>query len=102
MCCSYILTAARLISPVIERAGPVPGFDWCIEALTGAQHSALASEVALAKASWFLDHQNFGDAVNVLKVRCAKLRSEHLGNAEVVLFWHCVASMASMCGHTVG
>lgn len=67
-CCSYILTAARLISPVIERSGPVPGFDWCIEALTGAQHSALASEVALAKAGWFLDHQAFGDAVSVLKV----------------------------------
>ncbi|KAL0039331.1 hypothetical protein WJX79_003743 [Trebouxia sp. C0005] len=64
---SYILTAARLISPVIERSGPVPGFDWCIEALTAAQHSALASEVALAKAGWFLDHQAFGDAVSVLK-----------------------------------
>jgi len=47
----------------------VPGFDWCIEALTGAQHSALASEVALAKAGWFLDHQSFGDAVSVLKVQ---------------------------------
>ena len=69
MCCSYILTAARLIAPVVERSGPVLGFDWCMEALTAAQHSGLASEVALAKAGWFLDHQAFGDAVSVLKVR---------------------------------
>ena len=39
-----------------------------MEALTGAQHSGLASEVALAKAAWFLNHQAFGDAVCVLKV----------------------------------
>lgn len=66
--CSYVLTAGRLIAPVIERLGAVAGFDWCIEALTGAQHSGLASEVALAKAAWFLNHQAFGDAVSVLKV----------------------------------
>ena len=66
--CSYVLTAGRLIAPVIERLGAVAGFDWCIEALTGVQHSGLASEVALAKAAWFLDHQAFGDAVTVLKV----------------------------------
>lgn len=69
VCCSYILTAARLIAPVVERSGPVLGFDWCMEALTAGQHSGLASEVALAKAGWFLDHQAFGDAVSVLKVR---------------------------------
>lgn len=66
--CSYVLTAGRLIAPVIERSGAVAGFDWCTEALTGAQHSGLASEVALAKAAWFLDHQAFSDAVSVLKV----------------------------------
>ena len=66
--CSFVLTAARQIAPVIDRSGAVAGFDWCIEALTGAQQSGLASEVALAKAAWFLDHQSFGDAVNVLKV----------------------------------
>ena len=65
---SYVLTAGRLIAPVIERSGAVAGFDWCIEALTGAQHAGLASEVALAKAAWFLNHQAFGDAVSVLKV----------------------------------
>lgn len=68
--CSYVLTAGRLIAPIIERSGPVAGFDWCIDALTGAQHSGLASEVALAKAAWFLNHQAFGDAVSVLKVGC--------------------------------
>ena len=67
-CCSYVLTAARQIAPVIDRSGAVAGFDWCLEALTSAQHSGLASEVALAKAAWFLDHQAFGDAVTVLKV----------------------------------
>lgn len=66
--CSYVLTAGRLIAPVIERLGAVAGFDWCMEALTGVQQSGLASEVALAKAAWFLDHQAFGDAVTVLKV----------------------------------
>lgn len=66
--CSYVLKAGRLIAPVIERLGAVAGFDWCIEALTGAHHSGLASEVALAKAAWFLNHQAFGDAVSVLKV----------------------------------
>lgn len=69
MCvCSYVLTVGRLIAPVIERSGAVTGFDWCMEALTGAQHSGLASEVALAKVAWFLNHQAFGDAVSVLKV----------------------------------
>ena len=39
-----------------------------MDALTTAQQSGLASEVALAKAAWFLDHQAFTDAVIVLKV----------------------------------
>ena len=94
------MTAARLISPVIERAGPVPGFDWCIEALTGAQHAALASEVALAKASWFLDHQNFGDAINVLKVRFGtKLRSWAILKSCYLV--HGSARLADICNNTV-
>lgn len=68
MLCSYVLTAARQVAPDIDRSGAVAGFDWCIEALTGAQQSGLASEVALAKAAWFLDHQSFTEAVNVFKV----------------------------------
>ena len=66
--CSYVLTAGRLIAPLVDRSGAVAGFDWAIEALTGAQHSGLASEFALAKAAWFLNNQAFGDAVTVLKV----------------------------------
>lgn len=53
-----------------------------MDALTTAQQSGLASEVALAKAAWFLDHQAFTDAVTVLKV---SLRFHYTGNAMLAL-----------------
>eukprot|EP00891_Asterochloris_glomerata_P007067 jgi/Astpho2/7067/fgenesh1_pm.00107_%23_31_t len=62
-----ILTAARLIAPVIDRGGFVAGFNWCAEVLTAAGHSALANEAVLAKATMFLEQQEVPEAIEVLK-----------------------------------
>ena len=73
--CRSILTTARLIAPVIDRGGFVPGFDWCAEVLTAAGHSALANEAVLAKATMFLEQQEVPEAIEVLKVRCDECTS---------------------------
>ena len=84
---SYVLTAGRLIAPVIERSGAVAGFDWCMEALTAAQHSGLASEVALAKAAWS----------STIKPLATLYQSSRLFLAAVVLSCSDSTSMPGVC-----
>lgn len=48
-----ILTAAKLIAPVIESSFAV-GFDWCIERVKESLYSELASELEITKALTFL------------------------------------------------
>ena len=86
----YILTAARLIAPLLGEqqqqqpqhvAGPSSsaaggaaaggtwgaGFDWCREQLGAAGYGALASEVQLARANAHLGRREYGAAVAALK-----------------------------------
>lgn len=48
-----ILTAAKLIAPVIESSFAV-GFDWCIERVKDSLYSELASELEITKALTYL------------------------------------------------
>jgi len=48
-----ILTAAKLIAPVIESSFAV-GFDWCIENVMESPYSDLASELEITKGLTFL------------------------------------------------
>ncbi len=48
-----ILTAAKLIAPVIEGSFAV-GFDWCIEKVKASPYSSLASDLEITKALTYL------------------------------------------------
>lgn len=48
-----ILTAAKLIAPVIEMSFAI-GFDWCIEQVKESQYSELSSELEVTKGLTFL------------------------------------------------
>lgn len=48
-----ILTAAKLIAPVIEVSFAI-GFDWCIEQVKESQYSELSSELEVTKGLTFL------------------------------------------------
>ncbi len=52
-----ILTAAKLIAPVIEASFAV-GFDWCIERVKESPYSSLASELEITKALTFLKQRD--------------------------------------------
>lgn len=63
----YILTAARLVAPLLHEGSWARGFDWCREQLGAAGYSALASEVQLARANAHLGQREYGAAVAALK-----------------------------------
>lgn len=52
-----ILTAAKLIAPVIEGSFAV-GFDWCIDRVKESPYSELASELEITKALTFLKQKD--------------------------------------------
>mmetsp|Transcript_17885 Transcript_17885/g.50068 ORF Transcript_17885/g.50068 Transcript_17885/m.50068 type:complete len:786 (+) Transcript_17885:210-2567(+) len=62
-----ILTAARLIAPVIDRNDKAAGFDWAAEQLRKAGLEKESNEVELAKATHYLNNKEFTLAVEVLK-----------------------------------
>lgn len=65
-----ILTAAKLIAPVIESSFAV-GFDWCIERVKESMYSELASELEITKALTYLKQNDVtwvgGDKINSKK-----------------------------------
>ena len=63
---TYILNAAKLIAPVINRRDWVAGYDELIEDLSH-DHSLIASEMEINKATEYLRHKQFGKAIEVLK-----------------------------------
>ncbi|KAL4424093.1 hypothetical protein ABPG75_001394 [Micractinium tetrahymenae] len=63
----YILTAARLIAPLLHEGSWARGYDWCREALAAAGHGALAGEVQLCRASEHLARREYAAAVGLLK-----------------------------------
>lgn len=52
-----ILTAAKLIAPVIEVSFAI-GFDWCIEQVKESQYSELSSELEVTKGLTFLKQKD--------------------------------------------
>ncbi|XP_076068805.1 intraflagellar transport protein 88-like protein nompB isoform X2 [Oratosquilla oratoria] len=61
-----ILTAAKLISPVIETTFSA-GYNWCVDAIKGSQYADLANDLEINKAVMYLRQKNFKDAVETLK-----------------------------------
>lgn len=58
----YILTAARLIAPVLYDNFE-EGYDWVIEGLKDQQFHALANEMEMEKAIQYLHHRNFSEVL---------------------------------------
>ncbi|CAI9544427.1 unnamed protein product [Staurois parvus] len=63
----YIMTAAKLIAPVIEHSFDV-GNDWCVEAVKTSQYVELANDLEINKAITYLRQKNFTQAVETLKM----------------------------------
>lgn len=63
-----VLTAARLVAPMVDPADPAAGFDWCAVRLTTAGCAELAYEVELAKASTLLANGQAKEAIEVYRV----------------------------------
>ena len=62
-----ILTAAKLISPMIEDSFSA-GYNWCVDTIKmSSQHSQLANDLEINKAVMFLRQKEFGAAVDTLK-----------------------------------
>ena len=64
---NHILTAAKLISPMIEDSFSA-GYNWCVDTIKmSAQHSQLANDLEINKAVMFLRQKDFGSAIDTLK-----------------------------------
>lgn len=74
-----ILTAAKLIAPVIESSFAV-GFDWCIERVKESLYGELASELEITKALTFLKQNDISQAIETFK-ECGKKDNKMAGTA---------------------
>ncbi|KAM9300252.1 intraflagellar transport protein 88 homolog isoform 1-T1 [Morus bassanus] len=54
----YIMTAAKLIAPVIETSFAV-GYDWCVEVVKASHYVELANDLEINKATTYLRQQEF-------------------------------------------
>ncbi|XP_075054953.1 intraflagellar transport protein 88 homolog isoform X2 [Mixophyes fleayi] len=63
----YIMTAAKLIAPVIETSFDV-GYDWCVEVVKTSPYVELANDLEINKAITYLRQKNFSQAVETLKM----------------------------------
>ncbi|XP_067569903.1 intraflagellar transport protein 88 homolog isoform X3 [Pseudorca crassidens] len=54
----YIMTAAKLIAPVIETSFAV-GYDWCVEVVKASQYVELANDLEINKAIMYLRQKDF-------------------------------------------
>ncbi|XP_068184612.1 intraflagellar transport protein 88 homolog isoform X3 [Antennarius striatus] len=61
-----IMTAAKLIAPVIENSFAT-GFDWCVDMLKSSQYVELANDLEINKAITYLRQKDFNQAVETLK-----------------------------------
>ena len=60
---NHILTAAKLISPMIEDSFSA-GYNWCVDTIKmSAQHSQLANDLEINKAVMFLRQNDIGKLV---------------------------------------
>ncbi|KAK1340689.1 hypothetical protein QTO34_017080 [Cnephaeus nilssonii] len=63
----YIMTAAKLIAPVIETSFAV-GYDWCVEVVKASQYVELANDLEINKAITYLRQKDFNQAIETLKM----------------------------------
>ncbi|OXB57385.1 hypothetical protein ASZ78_011020 [Callipepla squamata] len=63
----YIMTAAKLIAPVIESSFAV-GYDWCVEAVKASHYVELANDLEINKATTYLRQRDFNQALETLKM----------------------------------
>ncbi|XP_036397037.1 intraflagellar transport protein 88 homolog isoform X3 [Megalops cyprinoides] len=63
----FIMTAAKLIAPVIEGSFAA-GFDWCVEMVKTSQYVELANDLEINKAITYLRQRDFNQAVETLKM----------------------------------
>lgn len=63
----FILVAAKLCAPALDKKDWLAGFTWVIDALKQENHEQLASEMEICKAHWFLKQKEFEKAIEVLK-----------------------------------
>jgi intraflagellar transport protein 88 len=62
----FIVNAANLIAPVVEKTAVI-GYDWLIDSLNHHGFPRIASELEIAKASYFLRYKEFDQAIAVLR-----------------------------------
>ncbi|XP_061648470.1 intraflagellar transport protein 88 homolog isoform X2 [Phyllopteryx taeniolatus] len=62
----YVMTAAKLIAPVIESSFAA-GFDWCVDMVKSSQYVELANDLEINKAITYLRQKDFNQAVAILK-----------------------------------
>ncbi|KAJ8409908.1 hypothetical protein AAFF_G00209490 [Aldrovandia affinis] len=63
----FIMTAAKLIAPIIELSFAA-GFDWCVEMVKTSQYVELANDLEINKAITYLRQRDFNQAVETLKM----------------------------------
>ncbi|CAM5076060.1 unnamed protein product [Eretmochelys imbricata] len=63
----YIMTAAKLIAPVIETSFAI-GYDWCVEVVKASHYVELANDLEINKAITYLRQKDFYQAVETLKM----------------------------------
>ncbi|KAM9263259.1 LOW QUALITY PROTEIN: intraflagellar transport protein 88 homolog [Cariama cristata] len=61
----YIMTAAKLIAPVIETSFAA-GYDWCVEVVKASRYVELANDLEMNKAATYLRQRDF-TALETLK-----------------------------------
>ena len=64
--CDYIMTASKLVAPVLDKENWISGFDWVIESLS-PEYPKIASEMIIAKSMQYLKNKQFKEAIEVLK-----------------------------------
>ncbi|XP_076787054.1 intraflagellar transport protein 88 homolog isoform X5 [Arvicanthis niloticus] len=57
----YIMTAAKLIAPVIEASFAV-GYNWCVEVVKASQYVELANDLEINKAITYLRQKDFNQS----------------------------------------
>ncbi|OQR98053.1 Intraflagellar Transport Protein 88 [Achlya hypogyna] len=62
----YILTAAKLCAPALDKKDWLTGYNWVIDAMK-QDHEPIASEMEICKALHFLKNKEFDKAIEVLK-----------------------------------
>ncbi|ETW04044.1 hypothetical protein H310_04429 [Aphanomyces invadans] len=62
----FILTAAKLCAPALDKKDWLAGYNWVIDAMK-VDHEPIASEMEICKALHFLKNKDFDKAIEVLK-----------------------------------